>query len=112
MRKLTDSLLNLARLDGAGEPGERTPVDLAAVAAELVERVRPLAMERGVQMTCDLQPAQVMGDAVRLGQVAANLLTNAIYHNKENGQARVTVRCEPAGVVLEVSDNGPGITRR
>src|SRR5439155_1618365 len=45
MRKLTESLLELARLDAGQEPIKRERFDLARVARECVELVRPLATE-------------------------------------------------------------------
>src|SRR5262249_46229970 len=76
MRKLAESLLELARLD-AGQPMKREPFDLARVARDSVELLRPLAAERGIEIHLDLKSVECPGDAERIGQVATNLLSNA-----------------------------------
>ncbi|MGA2864487.1 MAG: HAMP domain-containing sensor histidine kinase [Verrucomicrobiota bacterium] len=109
MRKLTRSLLELARLDAGQEPIRREPFDLARVTRECVELVRPLAAERGVEIHCDLPAVQCLGDAERISQVATNLLSNAIHFNRPGGEVRVSTRAENGAAVLTVADTGEGI---
>src|SRR5207244_1099981 len=81
MRRLTESLLELARFDASQEHLQREDLDLSESTRACVERIRPLAHERGIHIHCDLAPTRVCGDADRLGQVITNLLTNAIHYN-------------------------------
>ena len=74
-----------------------------------VERIRPLAQERGIKIHCDFAPAQTKGDADRLGQVITNLLTNAIHYNKTNGEIRVGTRGENGVAIVTIADTGQGI---
>jgi two-component system, OmpR family, sensor kinase len=97
MGVLVDDLLLLARLD-QGRPLERRPVDLAQVAAD----ARPIVLEGEVS-------AVVLGDELRLRQVAANLLANARQHTPPAATVRVGVRRENGAAVLEVADEGPGL---
>ena len=109
MRSLTESLLQLARLDAGQEPMQRECFDLARVVHESVDLVRPLAAERRIELECDLVPVQCLGDAGRIGQVATNLLTNAIHFNRDRGRVRVAVRAEEGAAWLTVADTGVGI---
>jgi two-component system, OmpR family, sensor kinase len=109
MRKLTQSLLQLARYDAGQEALERSVFDLAEQTQACVELVQPLARERGVSVKCELAPASVNGDPDRLSQVITNLLTNAIYYNRDHGEIRVTTRAENGLSVLSVQDTGQGI---
>jgi heavy metal sensor kinase len=109
MRKLTESLLELARLDAGQETIKRERFDLARVARESVELVRPLAAERGIEIHCDLSAVECPGDAERIGQVVTNLLTNAIHFNRDRGEVRVSARAESGTAVLTVADTGEGI---
>ena len=109
MRKLTESLLQLARLDAGQEPIKRAGFDLSRVVRECVEMVRPLAAERGIQIKCDVASLECLGDAERIGQVVTNLLTNAIYFNREQGEVRLSARVESDAVFLTVADTGQGI---
>lgn len=110
MRRLIESLLQLARLDAGEDARRREELDLAALAREAVEQLLPLAEERGIVLRLEAGPAPVRGDGDRLAQVLANLLTNAIHHNREGGEVRVATRPLPGGgAELVVADTGPGI---
>jgi heavy metal sensor kinase len=109
MRRLTQSLLELARYDAGQEPLERRPFDLAAQTRAGVALVRPLARERGLRLEVDLGPAEALGDADRLSRVLSNLLTNAIEYNVDGGEVRVTTRAEPGASVITIADTGQGI---
>ena len=109
LRRLTESLLQLAQLDAGQESFQHQPCDLADIARACVERLRPLVAERGLRIECDLLPSPACGDAGRLGQVVTNLLSNAVVYNRDRGSIRV--RCGPHadGVCLSVADTGIGI---
>ncbi len=109
MRKLIESLLELARLDAGQERMKQERFDLSRVARECVELVRPLAAERGVEMRCDLTGVECLGDAERVSQVVTNLLSNAIHFNRERGEVRVTARSENGTAFLTIADTGVGI---
>ena len=109
MRRLIESLLELARLDAGQEPMKHESFDLARVVREAVELVRPLAAERHVELRCDLPPTSCVGDPERLGQVVTNLLSNAIHFNREHGEVRIVVEAEKDAACLSVADTGTGI---
>jgi signal transduction histidine kinase len=109
MRKLIESLLELARLDAGQEQMKRMTFDLSQTTRDCVELVRPLATERGVKIHSELPPLKCVGDAERLAQVITNLLTNAIQYNQEGGEVRVKLESQGDLVVLTVSDTGRGI---
>lgn len=107
MRQLVDELLLLARLDER-RPLEREPVDLGLLAAEAVADARAVAPDQDLS----LAPASglvVRGDALSLRQAVDNLLGNARVHAPG---AAVAVRVGRDGddVVVEVADEGPGLT--
>ena len=109
MKSLIDSLLLLARFD-AGHPDlQQRPLDLAEVATESVELLRPLADERKIVVTSAVTPVPLVGDRERLGQVVTNLLANAIRYNDEGGRVDVRVERVNGHAVVSVSDNGIGI---
>ncbi len=109
MRRLTDSLLQLARADAGAEPLEYRNVDLAQLARECVERLQRLAAEHQLAVHCELDPAPVYANADRIRQVVTNLLSNAIHYNKPNGEIRIATRVEKGHPVLIVRDTGQGI---
>ena len=84
-------------------------MNLAPLAHPCVERLQPFARDKQVQIHCDLQPATVLGNADRFGQVVTNLVSNAIHYNKPSGEIRVSTRLENGEAVLVVADTGQGI---
>ncbi len=110
MRRLIESLLELARLDAGQETLKRLRFDLSKTVNDCVEFVRPLADERGVKILSELAPLEITGDSERLAQVITNLLTNAIQYNKPGGEVRVKLEPQSGVAVLTVTDTGPGIS--
>jgi two-component system, OmpR family, sensor kinase len=108
MGVLVDDLLLLARLD-QGRPLERDPVDLGAIATEAVDAARAVDPERPIDVAVEGRGAMV-GDGGRLRQVVDNLLDNARVHTPEGTPIHVRVRGEDDGVVLTVTDEGPGLS--
>jgi len=109
MRKLMESLLELARLDAGQETLKRMPFDLAKTAGDSVELLAPLAEARGLKIHCAVPALPCVGDPERMGQVVTNLLGNAIEYNQESGQVRITGERQGGTVILSVSNSGPGI---
>jgi heavy metal sensor kinase len=110
MRRLIESLLELARLDAGQEPMQREALDLAQVVAESAELIRPLAAARGITIHNEGSATPCTGDAERLSQVITNLLTNAVHYNKTGGDVRVTTARDKDFVLVTVADTGTGIT--
>jgi signal transduction histidine kinase len=109
MRRLTDSLLTLARLD-SGEPGAgRVPCELDRVAGETVRLLQPLAAQHGASLTTELAPAPCLGNADELAQVVTNLVGNALTHNRPGVGVHVKTGIQDLYAVLTVKDTGQGI---
>lgn len=111
MGLLVDDLLLLARLD-AQRPIERRRVDLLALASDAVHDAQSIAPQRRITMEVVDGPGtpEVLGDEARLRQVLGNLMANAVQHTPDTSP--ITVRVGTAGddAVLEVADQGPGMT--
>ena len=87
---LTEALLRLADANAVTAASE--PVDLATIAADAVADTADEAEGRGVTLEERLEPAQTVGDATLLAQLAANLVQNAVRHNVPGGHARVSTQ--------------------
>jgi signal transduction histidine kinase len=109
MRRLIESLLQLARLDAGQAAPQRAAFDLASRVAEAIAGLRPLAGRRGIALHSELTPTKCMADAEQIDGVIINLITNAIHHGREAGEVRIVVRREHGRATLTVSDDGPGI---
>lgn len=109
IRATVGELLSLARQSD----GERGEVDLAEVVEHALAVARNEARYR-VEIVLAVRPVPpVLGDARLLGQVALNLVLNAIQAAGSGASARPRVEVETSseegGVRLRVRDNGPGI---
>ncbi len=109
MKRLLESLLELARLDAGQESFSWATVDLAKIASECAEQVRPLAEQAKIELTSTLEPAECRADAGRIAQVITNLLMNAIAYNQPNGRVALATKKQDGFAVLEVADTGVGI---
>lgn len=104
--KLVDDLLDLARID-AGIELQRRPVDLLAMAATQVDRVRLQHPELAVSLSGAEVVAEV--DPDRVAQIVANLVDNACQAAVAGGQVSVTVARTADTAEIVVTDTGPGV---
>jgi len=110
LEHLVSGLLALSRLDAGDAQRESVDVNLGALAASTVDRMRLVAEDRGVQLQApELAPVTVRGDGSRLKQVIVNLLDNAIKFTPRGGIVSVRIQALADIAILEVSDNGIGI---
>jgi signal transduction histidine kinase len=105
-----DELLFLAHAESGTVALELEEVDLHALALDAVETALPLAAERETALAlAGGGPLVVRGDAARLGQLADNLLGNALKYTPRGGSVRVAVQRSGRDAVLEFTDTGIGI---
>jgi two-component system OmpR family sensor kinase len=108
MGVLVDDLLLLARLD-QGRPLERRPVELTQLAHHAVDAA--MVIDDRHPLTLDTNGAVwVLGDRARLRQVIDNLLANVRTHTPPGTSATVRVAGTDRRAVIEVADQGPGLT--
>ena len=110
---LINDVLDVARIEAGQLQLSLQPVDLAALVQDCLRLVQPVAQDRGVTLALHFDPPPavwgVTADATRLKQVLLNLLSNAIKFNREAGEVHVGGRVVADGLLLEVTDQGPGI---
>jgi signal transduction histidine kinase len=111
LSKIVEQLFTLSRLDAGEARSEWTRFDLAELAQTTADQMSLLAEDKGISISCSTsQPMRVEGDRVRLKQVVVNLLDNAIKYTPEKGAIKLLVHGVNGQAVLEVSDNGLGIS--
>ncbi|MDD3609699.1 MAG: sensor histidine kinase N-terminal domain-containing protein [Halothiobacillaceae bacterium] len=109
--RLAEQLLRLARLDDPAQQGERLRVDLALRARERAPEWAARAERQGGEITFDLAPACLKGEADRLDELMDVLVDNALRHALQpGGRIRVATGRKATGeVFFRVDDAGPGI---
>jgi len=109
MERLIDQLLTLSHVD-ADSALNREPTDLLVVANGVVRDLRPLAAARKIDIELARgESAVVMGDELKLSQLVANLLDNALKYSPERTPVRLSVWQNRDSAYLAVADQGPGI---
>jgi heavy metal sensor kinase len=109
LTRIVDHLLTLARLDSDAFMN-RTPICLNAIVETTTEQMKLLAKEKDISIHLQSsERVEIEGDAVRIAQVVANLLDNAIKYTEEGGRITVRVSKESDTARFEVADTGIGI---
>lgn len=111
LTQIVEGLLLMSRLEAGESQMSKDPVDFTALVSSTTEQMTPLADDKPVSLVCEAgRSVMVEANEVRLKQVVVNLLDNAIKYTPEGGKIIVHVTAEPSWAVLEVRDNGIGIS--
>jgi signal transduction histidine kinase len=103
--RLIEALLTLSRSQRGLD--QREPFDLAAVAAEVLETLRPEAERKQLHIDTALDPAPTSGDAALGERLVANLVDNAVRHNVPAGRIEVATGTKNGHAVLSIANSGP-----
>jgi signal transduction histidine kinase len=113
---LVHNLGAAAKLDAGEGIVRRDPVDLGALVERVVERHRPLAVPRDVEIVFAVPPdapVRVLGDITLIEQALGNIVANAVRYNNAGGHVAVSLespRSAPGCFQLRVVDDGPGVS--
>ena len=114
--QLVETLLDVYRNDTEGLKLHLAPVNLVALAEEVIATLIDLAATRRVYINLgygksDFRHSLWMnGDALQLQRVFSNLLINGINHSPRGGRVEVVLESDSTYHFVKVLDNGPGIT--
>jgi signal transduction histidine kinase/CheY-like chemotaxis protein len=110
--ELINEVLDLARIESGRIAISPEPVEVADIARDALDLIRPLADERSVRLVSDLTACRcyVVADRQRLKQVLLNLYSNAVKYNREGGTVTVScTRTTTERLRLRVQDTGLGV---
>ncbi len=110
--RLVNQLLSLSLAEAVGHtPVSRIPVDLAAVAQQVLEEQAALAQAKDIDLGIALHTgdARLSASPAMVHELVANLVDNALRYTQPKGVVTVSLDRDPEGLVLKVEDNGPGI---
>jgi two-component system CheB/CheR fusion protein len=109
--RLIEDLLDVSRIVTGKLSLDLRRLALPGVVHAALESIALPAERKRVRIVATLDPATgfVSGDSLRLQQVVANLLTNAVKFTPEHGEVKVTLANDGEAALLRVSDTGSGI---
>ena len=118
LRAIINDILDLSKIEAGKLELELVDFSVRAVLEQTVPLFAGLAHEKGLALTVDVAPevpAFLRGDSTRLGQVIANLGSNAVKFT-DSGEVRIAVTVLAQGpghteLLVSVADTGPGIAR-
>ena len=110
LTRLLDDLLDVARITTGRVDLRIERADLAALAREGAESVRPLMEKRGHHFSCSIpaEPLWLHADPARIAQILDNLLSNAAKYTPDGGRIGLRVARDGDCVEIVVEDNGIG----
>lgn len=106
---LANQMLSLAKVEQMRQQPGLQSVDLAQVVRQVALDLSPLIAEKDIEFDIETMPAPIASHEWMLGELARNLLHNAIKHSPAGGTLAVRVICDARYAALTISDSGPGI---
>ncbi len=110
--RLVNDILEIARSEAGRLATAVEPVDIRKSIWAILTEIKPIADEKKIVLTYD--PPQntplVLGDAMRIKEVAMNFVSNAIKYNNEGGIVKLSHEIRDDDVVTHVEDNGFGMS--
>jgi two-component system phosphate regulon sensor histidine kinase PhoR len=110
MDRLIEDLLELSRAESGQSPLEYEEIPLPVFLERVAGLHRPTAELAGKTLIVGSEEVTLRADARKLALAVSNLLDNAIKYGKEGGRITLAGRKSEGGCLLEVSDDGPGIS--
>lgn len=104
LSRMVDDLVAAGRIDAQAITFDSAPVELCTVIQDVVRPFR----RQGVSVEVDDIGIAVIADRVRLRQLLRNLVSNAVKHG--GGDIAVTAYSRSGVAVIEVIDDGPGVS--
>lgn len=110
--ELLENLLLWARAQTGVLAFRPEPVHMEILINEAVTLLKPQASQKAITLhTGAVSPVQIRGDANMIRTIVRNLLTNAIKFTPSGGEIHISLHLEETECLLEVTDNGTGISR-
>ncbi len=108
--RLVGDLLDVSRIRANKLEFHLASCDLTDIVRDTVDEQRLSWPDRTIILDAPDEPAPVLVDAHRIGQVVTNFLTNALKYSPPDTSVRVTMTASGAEARIAIQDNGPGLT--
>jgi K+-sensing histidine kinase KdpD len=109
LSRMIEELLLMSRIDAGALDVRRDCRSLAEVIDSVKDRLLNLALKHHLRFLVPSVVPPVAVDAVRIGEVLANLVENAVKYSAEGSPIRIEVHPNGKEVITSVIDNGAGI---
>ncbi|HEX6639057.1 MAG TPA: HAMP domain-containing sensor histidine kinase [Steroidobacteraceae bacterium] len=112
LSRLIEDLRTLALSDAGALTLQRETMDVKDLLKEVAESFEAEATRRSIDLQLEIPagPVSMDVDAVRIKEVLANLLSNALSHTPAGGSIRLAVTSESDPVSISITDTGSGMS--
>ena len=111
--KLVNDVVEIARLEAGAVDLDLRPHDPRLAIEDTLDELEADAEAKGVSFEVDIQhPGRVKADDRALRTVLFQILQNAVTFSPQGGEVRISVRGVGETVVLQITDEGPGVPNR
>jgi len=110
MERLIDDLLELSRAESGAVPLTEEETSLSAFLSRVADQHRTAAEQAGKTMIVEAGYGGFRADLRKLALALSNLVDNALKYGKEGGRVTLSGRIDGDACLLEVADDGPGIS--
>jgi heavy metal sensor kinase len=109
LSQIVRALLLLSQAESGQLALQKTRLNLADLAADVVDQFQIPYEEARLRLTADLQAGFAEVDRIQIERMISNLISNAMKFTPPGGEVRVTLQTVPDGLELAVQDTGSGI---
>jgi two-component system phosphate regulon sensor histidine kinase PhoR len=112
LARMIDDYLDITKLEAGARPLRKSPLHVDALVERILLLLEPLAASRRIRITraFDRPLPVLLADSDLLARAVTNVVDNAIKYSPSSGEARISVRVADQAVLIEVADNGCGIS--
>lgn len=111
--KLVNGLNDIAKLEQTTTILNKSKFNLSLELEKLITSFKPLYETSGLKIYSKLTPnLEVLMDKDKFKQIIYNLLSNSLKYSKKNGEVLVTLNFLKDNIILEIKDNGIGISEK
>ena len=101
-----NALLRISRIETEQQRSQFKPLSLDVILRDVIDFYEPLAAEKHISVSVNLDSISFHGDRDLLFQAFANILDNAIKYTPEHGEVRITLKKEAQNTIVIIENTG------
>ncbi|HBP89943.1 MAG: HAMP domain-containing protein [Nitrospira sp.] len=110
LMQMINITLDMAEIEAGASSLKNDRVDFSRLVTDLCELFEPVTEEKGIQLSCSLEPdCYLFGHKQNLQRMVANLLDNAVKYTGPQGTVRIILSRHDSHYGLTIADTGVGI---
>ncbi len=112
MTTLINDILMISRLEANEVAIIPSKVRISPLLQEIIDRLRPHAMEEDITIYCDCEPLTIYNNHKQMEELFGNLISNAVKYNKPGGSVWIKIYKHGNQLHAQIRDDGMGISKQ